>query len=146
MMMNGFIVLVTVLSATQTGAFSPSSFSSQAKSNLKTSFGSLSLNAHDRKQNTSTSNKNNTAKQQPNLAAASLALTIAIASASPLVVNPAISNAYEQTDYASETVTASVQSLKDAKGDTKATMSTFESIAEIITEGKGVGGNINYST
>ena len=136
--MNGFILFV--LSATLAHAFSPSSFSLQAEIKQKTCVGSLPLNAHDRKLNTTTSNKSS-AKE-----AASLALALAIASASSLVVNPTVSNAYEQTDYASETVTSSVQSLKDSMGDSKSTFSTFESIAQIITEGKGVGGSINYST
>lgn len=55
---------------------------------------------------------------------------------------PAI--AFEDSDYASETVTASVDSLKKAGSDAAETFKAFENIAAIITEGKGVGGSINY--
>jgi hypothetical protein len=42
-----------------------------------------------------------------------------------------------------DTVTNVVQSLRDASGDAAASFKVFESINEIITEGKGVGGMIN---
>jgi hypothetical protein len=61
-----------------------------------------------------------------------------------LVGSPASSPAYEYTDYASETVLAAVQSLKDAAGNSEQTFKSYENIADIITEGKGVGGTINY--
>jgi hypothetical protein len=61
-----------------------------------------------------------------------------------LVGSPASTPAYEYTDYASETVLAAVQSLKDAAGNSEQTFKSYENIADIITEGKGVGGTINY--
>jgi hypothetical protein len=61
-----------------------------------------------------------------------------------LVGSPASAPAYEYTDYASETVLAAVQSLKDAAGNSEQTFKSYENIADIITEGKGVGGTINY--
>jgi hypothetical protein len=42
-------------------------------------------------------------------------------------------------------VTEAVNSLKDAAGDSETTFKVYEGIAAIITEGKGVGGSINYS-
>jgi hypothetical protein len=42
-----------------------------------------------------------------------------------------------------DAVATVVQSLKDASGDATASFKVFESINEIITEGKGVGGMIN---
>lgn len=42
-----------------------------------------------------------------------------------------------------DTVTNVVQSLKDAQGDAAASFKVFESINDIITEGKGVGGMIS---
>ena len=57
--------------------------------------------------------------------------------------------AYEPTDYASETVQLSLRALQDASsstsgGSVEATVQAYESIAAIIIEGKGVGGQINY--
>jgi len=53
--------------------------------------------------------------------------------------------AYDTSDYASETVQEVLQSLKTSSGNEEATFKTFENIAGIITEGKGVGGMVNYS-
>lgn len=61
-----------------------------------------------------------------------------------MVGSPASSSAYEYTDYASDTVLAAVQSLMDAAGNSEQTFKSYENIADIITEGKGVGGTINY--
>jgi hypothetical protein len=61
-----------------------------------------------------------------------------------LVGSPASSPAYEDADYASETVQSAVQSLKDASGNSEQTFKSYENVADIITEGKGVGGTINY--
>ena len=54
-------------------------------------------------------------------------------------------SAYDTSDYASETVQEVLQSLKTSSGNEDATFKTFENIAGIITEGKGVGGMVNYS-
>ncbi len=53
--------------------------------------------------------------------------------------------AYDTSDYASETVQEVLSSLKTSSGNEEASFKTFESIAGIITEGKGVGGMVNYS-
>jgi hypothetical protein len=68
-----------------------------------------------------------------------IASTLAL---SPLVPSPAI--AFEDSDYASETVTSAVDALRNAGSDAATTFKVFEDIAAIITEGKGVGGSINY--
>lgn len=60
-------------------------------------------------------------------------------------MHPPSAFAYEESDYASETVTAVVQQLKDTAGDEKGTFKTLEEVAAIITEGKGVGGSLSYS-
>jgi len=65
-------------------------------------------------------------------------LAVAIAGASL----PA--NAYIPSDYASETVQNAIQDLKAASGNVDETFKVYENIAGIITEGKGVGGQINY--
>jgi len=72
-----------------------------------------------------------------------LALLSAISLSSLTLPNNA--NAYESTDYASDTVTTAVQLLKDSKGNNAGTMKAFENIADIITEGKGIGGSQSYS-
>jgi hypothetical protein len=53
-------------------------------------------------------------------------------------------NAYEESDYASETVTNVVSALKSKAGDVDGTFATLEEVAKIITEGKGVGGSLSY--
>jgi hypothetical protein len=63
-----------------------------------------------------------------------------------VLASPLPAQAYDPSDYASETVTEAVKSLKDASGDTETTFKVYEGIAAIITEGKGVGGSINYRT
>ena len=55
-----------------------------------------------------------------------------------------VSQAYDDSDYASDTVQAAVSSLKRAAGNTADTFKAYEDVAAIITEGKGVGGEINY--
>ena len=73
---------------------------------------------------------------------ASLALVAAL-SLSPLNgASPA--QAYAESDYASDTVQNVVKSLKDAAGNEEGTFQVFENIAEIIAEGKGVGGSVDY--
>ena len=74
------------------------------------------------------------------VAAAALASVVAF---SPVLDCPA--NAYDPSDYASETVTAAVTSLKDAEGDVSKSFQAFEEIAAIIAEGKGIGGSVNYN-
>lgn len=53
--------------------------------------------------------------------------------------------AVDTTDYASDTVEAAIVSLRESAGNIDQTFSAYESIGDIITEGKGVGGSINYS-
>jgi hypothetical protein len=76
---------------------------------------------------------------------ASLAFTVNLAATTAaLVVHPSPSAAYVPSDYASNTVQAAVQELKLASGNIEATFKAYENIAGIITEGKGVGGMVNY--
>ena len=76
------------------------------------------------------------------ITAASLALTLSL---TPILTsNPQIVNAYEESDYASETVTNVVSQLKSTAGDVDGTFKTLEDVAKIITEGKGVGGTLTY--
>ena len=60
-------------------------------------------------------------------------------------VTPGVAQAYE--DYTEmndiETVETVIKSLKESSGNAKASFKTFESISDIITEGKGVGGMIS---
>ena len=83
--------------------------------------------------------KAHTTKFQHAVTSAMIASTLAL---SPLVPSPAI--AFEDSDYASETVTSAVDALRNAGSDAATTFKVFEDIAAIITEGKGVGGSINY--
>ena len=56
-------------------------------------------------------------------------------------VQPPSANAYE--DYISEPVQIAIKAVQDANSN-DALVKAYENIAEIITEGKGVGGSINF--
>ena len=77
--------------------------------------------------------------KQTTAIAAGVAIAIATASTT---LQPA--NAYIPSDYASETVQSALKDLKSASGKADETFKIYESIAAIITEGKGVGGQVNY--
>mmetsp|Transcript_11836 Transcript_11836/g.17743 ORF Transcript_11836/g.17743 Transcript_11836/m.17743 type:complete len:269 (-) Transcript_11836:227-1033(-) len=68
---------------------------------------------------------------------------------STLNINSPAACAYDDYTYSDtndvDTVEKVVKSLKDASGDAAASFKAFESISEIITEGKGVGGMISSS-
>lgn len=78
--------------------------------------------------------------------AASLALCASLLVLWSPTVPPSPALAYVPTDYASETVQTAIQTLKEASNNNNvdATVKAYENIAEIIIEGKGVGGQINY--
>ena len=73
---------------------------------------------------------------------ASLALALSTIPIISTTTQPAF--AYEESDYASETVTNVVSQLKSTSGDVDETFKTLEDVAKIITEGKGVGGTLTY--
>lgn len=86
-------------------------------------------------------NKNNDILRPILTAVTTASLALALIT-NPLSSQPAF--AYEETDYASETVTNVVAQLKSTTGDVDGTFSTLEDISKIITEGKGVGGTLTY--
>lgn len=115
------------------------------------SAGRLSLRSNDNDDDdddqisTTAKNKNDILKPiLSTITTASLALALATAPLPLLLANPQASYAYEESDYASETVTAVVSQLKSSAGDADATFNTFEELGKIITEGKGVGGTLTY--
>mmetsp|Transcript_12503 Transcript_12503/g.16445 ORF Transcript_12503/g.16445 Transcript_12503/m.16445 type:complete len:257 (+) Transcript_12503:109-879(+) len=61
-----------------------------------------------------------------------------------LTVTTPSAQAYDPVDYASDTVKSTVQLLKNSNGDVEATFKAYEILADIITEGTGVGGAVNY--
>mmetsp|Transcript_3746 Transcript_3746/g.8960 ORF Transcript_3746/g.8960 Transcript_3746/m.8960 type:complete len:272 (-) Transcript_3746:1629-2444(-) len=85
---------------------------------------------------------NKVPEKQSTTGATTLAVSMAIAMATATTTLPA--QAYIPSDYASETVQAAIKDLKSASGNAKQTFDVYEGIAAIITEGKGVGGQINY--
>lgn len=78
-------------------------------------------------------------------AVASVALITAL-TFSPLPSSLSSSNAYEAltSDFASDAVEDVVKSLKESNGNQDKVFQTYENIADIITEGKGIGGVVNY--
>ena len=73
------------------------------------------------------------------LASGIVAASLMVAASQPL---PA--QAYSTSDYASDAIQEVVKQLNDASGNVDDTFKAFESVAAIITEGKGVGGMVNY--
>lgn len=90
---------------------------------------------------TTTTTKLNVQKSSNALASTMLATSVLMGAAS---WNPSPAQAYVPSDYASDTVQEAVQSLKDSSGNAESTFKVYENIADIITEGKGVGGMVNY--
>jgi hypothetical protein len=74
--------------------------------------------------------------------AASVGLAAALLLSDPTSSQQA--QAYEPTDFASETVQSTLQALRQSAGNSEETYKVFEQMNDIITEGKGVGGAINY--
>lgn len=70
--------------------------------------------------------------------------SIALVGALALAPLPNTSPAYAYDDYAGDTVESAIKSLKDSAGNEKDTFQAYEFIAEIIAEGKGVGGSVDY--
>jgi SNF family Na+-dependent transporter len=86
---------------------------------------------------TTTTTTTKTTTKKSNHIVASIALI------STLITTPTL--AFDPSDYASETVTQVITELRNSQGKTADTFKAFEDVAAIITEGKGVGGAINYS-
>jgi len=77
-------------------------------------------------------------------ALSTVSLAVALTLSPLLSVDGGAAHAYEESDYASETVTEVVGQLKSNAGDVDKTFGTLEEVAKIITEGKGVGGTLTY--
>jgi hypothetical protein len=60
------------------------------------------------------------------------------------VAVPATAVAFDDNDYASDTVQEAVNKLRAATGSTEKTFDVMKDVADIITEGKGVGGTVDY--
>jgi len=99
----------------------------------------------------SSSNNNNNEHQnhftsKPIVSTLTALSIFATLSTTPLLLpnTNSAANAYEESDYASETVTTVVQRLKSSTGSIDDTFLALEDVAKIITEGKGVGGQLTY--
>lgn len=69
---------------------------------------------------------------------------IFVASTTATITPMDVANAYVPSDYATETVQATIRDLNAASGNVEETFKVYENVAGIITEGKGVGGMVNY--
>ncbi|KAL7529133.1 hypothetical protein ACHAXR_002810 [Thalassiosira sp. AJA248-18] len=93
---------------------------------------------------TKSNNNKNTILRGPILSIMTAA-SIALATTTTAVMSPPQpAFAFEESDYASETVTNVVAQLKSTAGDIGGTFNAFEEVSKIITEGKGVGGTLTY--
>mmetsp|Transcript_10445 Transcript_10445/g.14784 ORF Transcript_10445/g.14784 Transcript_10445/m.14784 type:complete len:274 (+) Transcript_10445:127-948(+) len=117
--------------------------SQQNRRLLSTPFALSATTQHNNNNNvettTETTNKNTNVFKT---AMASMVLSTVLATSSLTPTQPSF--AYEDTDYASDTVQQVLRSLKESSGDSDKTFAVYEEIAAIITEGKGVGGEIDY--
>jgi len=91
-----------------------------------------------------TNNKNNNNILRPLLSTMATASLLALAITTTPLISPQPAFAYEESDYASETVTNVVAQLKSNEGDVDGSFATLEEVEKIITEGKGVGGTLTY--
>ena len=89
-----------------------------------------------------TTKRSVTTTTNTNTVLASTILVVALTLA-PLAQQSA-ANAYDASDFASDAVEKVIKSLKDADGNQDQIFQTYENIADIITEGTGVGGTVNY--
>lgn len=121
--MNIFALTITILTLVSVSPFSHRPTSESFRKSLK-------LHAREKSK----------AKYFPNEFAAALIASSLVLTQLPL--SPV--NAYEDSDYASDTVKQTVKALQDAGTNSDEVFKTYENIAAIITEGKGVGGSINY--
>ena len=124
MMRRSFLAALTIITVTNTSALTIQS-SSSARPSIRSSL---------------QASKNQQPQHKHHLAP--IVATAALISA---LSSPLSTLAYDPSDYASETVTQVISELKRAQGNTADTFKAFEDVAAIITEGKGVGGAINYS-
>lgn len=76
--------------------------------------------------------------------AAKIAATASLCALLSTTAAPLPAQAYNPDDFASDTVKNTIQLLQSAKGDADATSRAYETLGEIIAEGAGVGGAINY--
>jgi hypothetical protein len=104
--------------------------------------GRLFLHSENEIDDTKSNNSNNNVLLRPILSAVTTASLALALTTNPISPQPA--HAYEESDYASETVTNVVAQLKSNEGDVDGTFKTLEDVAKIITEGKGVGGTLTY--
>jgi len=117
------------------------------KQSSTTSISAVRFDNHDDKEVMITKNKN--AKKNKNkgismhmhsISIASLSLATMISLSAMTTALPV--QAYDDYDDV-DTVETTIQALKDATGSVDASFKVFESINEIITEGKGVGGSLS---
>lgn len=136
-------ISIAVVLLIEVRGFSGQSARSAARQTPTRSLGSRSFpTALMVKSNDEISQPTTATKDGNNNVLVSMALVTAL-SLSPLnAASPA--HAYAESDYASDTVQNVVKSLKDAAGNEEQTFQAYENIAEIIAEGKGVGGNVDY--
>lgn len=73
-----------------------------------------------------------------------LIITLLFSNNNIMSSSSSISYAYDTTDYASETVQDVLLRLQNNYGNIDGTIKVYEDIVAIITEGKGIGGNINF--
>lgn len=59
----------------------------------------------------------------------------------PIHISPVMAT----DDAASATIAAAIQNLMEAAGDKDKSFEALKNVADIITDGKGIGGSLSYS-
>lgn len=133
-----------VLGSSQVSGFSTTTTSARTTSSASTTRNSIPavFASKDDQIANPLAGESTTTTQQRSTPSVGLAVGLALALSTATTTLPA--NAYIPSDYASETVQTAIKDLKAASGNAKSTFDVYEGIAAIITEGKGVGGQINY--
>ena len=99
--------------------------------------------------NINNNNNNNTLKNiKKGISTISLTAAIVLSTSTATVANANAElldlDASSSLSTGEDTVELVLQNLKDATGDTTKSFKVFETVNEIITEGKGVGGSLSY--
>mmetsp|Transcript_23091 Transcript_23091/g.32233 ORF Transcript_23091/g.32233 Transcript_23091/m.32233 type:complete len:301 (+) Transcript_23091:183-1085(+) len=137
---RGFLTTTTTFRSSSASTTTLSATFPNKEDEKKTTAGGVSSSFTHQQHN----NHNNNVFFPTKMAASIMLSTILWTSTTPFGTTTTTACAYEDTDYASDTVQNVIRSLQESKGDATATFSAYEEIAAIITEGKGVGGEIDY--
>ena len=140
---------LTLITTTTAAAFTVKPLNTfQPLSSRVTSSSTLNLSKHESNHESSSVSSSSTTTttfmNQFQKACTTMALATTLAITSPLSpITTPNANAIN-IDMGADTVTSMVQSINTAAGNKEETLKAFEELAAVITEGKGLGGDVSY--